>query len=124
MDYHIRGPMGKARVQVNDRPPIVRDAWFSATWGGYRQTDELARDLPPGKHRVTIEILPEKNRQSTGHEYHLFGLGQREWINVSNSCIFETREEAVVAIKRTGGSGDVETGNSAAQPETANRSSK
>jgi lysophospholipase L1-like esterase len=75
MDWHIRGLMGKAKVQVDDRPPVVRDAWFDQTWGGCRQTTELARDLSPGKHRVAIEILPEKNRQSTGHEYRLLGLG-------------------------------------------------
>ena len=33
MDFHIRGPMGKARVQVDDRPPLVREAWFCADLG-------------------------------------------------------------------------------------------
>jgi hypothetical protein len=75
MDWHIRGPMGKAKVQVDDRPAAVQDAWFDQTWGGYRQTIELTRDLPPGKHRVALEILPEKNPQSTGHEYRILGLG-------------------------------------------------
>ncbi len=75
MDWHIRGPMGKAKVQVDDRPAVVQDAWFDQTWGGYRQTIELARDLPPGKHRVALEILSEKNPQSTGHEYRILGLG-------------------------------------------------
>jgi len=75
MDWHIRGPMGKAKVQVDNRPPVVRDAWFEQTWGGYRQTTELARDLPQGKHCVAIEVLPEKNSQSTGHEYRVLGLG-------------------------------------------------
>jgi hypothetical protein len=54
---------------------VVREAWFSGTWGGYRQTIELARDLPAGKHRVSIELLEEKNPESTGHEYRLLGLG-------------------------------------------------
>jgi hypothetical protein len=31
--------------------------------GGYRQTILLARDLRPGKHKVRIEIVPEKNPQ-------------------------------------------------------------
>lgn len=35
MDWHIRGPMGKAKVQIDDRPAAVRDAWFDPTWGGY-----------------------------------------------------------------------------------------
>ena len=75
MDWHIRGPMGKARVKVDDRPGEVRDAWFDQTWGGYRETNELARDLSPGTHRVVFEILAERNPQSTGHEYRILGLG-------------------------------------------------
>lgn len=75
MDWHIRGPMGKAKVRVDDQAATVRDGWFDQTWGGYRQTSELARGLTPGKHRVTLEILPEKNPQSPGHEYRVLGLG-------------------------------------------------
>lgn len=75
MDWHIRGPMGKARLQVDDRPAEVHDGWFDQTWGGYRQTNELARDLPAGKHRVVLEILPDRSPQSTGNEYRLLGLG-------------------------------------------------
>ena len=75
MDWHIRGPMGKAKVQVDDRPAVVRDAWFDQTWGGYRQTTELARGLTPGTHRVSFEILSTKNPQSTGKEYRILGLG-------------------------------------------------
>ena len=75
MDWHIRGPMGQAKVRVDDQPPQVREAWFDQTWGGYRQTTVLARDLGPGKHKVRIELLPEKNPQSTGHEFRVLGLG-------------------------------------------------
>ena len=75
MDWHIRGPMGQASVQVDDRPPVLREAWFDQTWGGYRQTTLLARDLGPGKHRVRIELQPEKNPQSNGHEFRVLGLG-------------------------------------------------
>ena len=62
-------------MQVDDRAPEIRDAWFSQTWGGYRQTAELAREPSPGKHRVAFEILSEKDPQSTGHEYQVLGLG-------------------------------------------------
>ncbi len=75
MDWHIRGPMGRAKVQLDDRPAVVREAWFDQTWGGYRQTSELGRDLPPGTHRVVFEILPEKHAESTGCEYRVLGLG-------------------------------------------------
>jgi hypothetical protein len=75
MDWHLRGPMGQAKVQVDDLAPVVREAWFDQTWGGYRMTSILARDLKPGKHRVKIELLSESNPQSTGHEFRLLGLG-------------------------------------------------
>jgi len=75
MHWHVRGPMGKARVQVDDLPAKTIDAWYDQTWGGYRQTDELAHDLPPGKHCVTIEVLPDKNPESTGHAFQILGLG-------------------------------------------------
>jgi len=75
MDWHIRGPMGRAKVQVDDQPSAVREAWFDQTWGGYRLTTILARDLKPGSHRVKLELLPDKHEQSTGHEYRLLGLG-------------------------------------------------
>ena len=75
MDWHIRGPMGQAKVQVDDLPPVVREAWFDQTWGGYRMTTVLSRDLKPGQHRVKIQLLSESNPQSTGHEFRLLGLG-------------------------------------------------
>ena len=75
MEWHIRGPMGKAKVQVDDRPPVTIDAWFDQTWGGFRRTSELARDLKPGAHRVRVELLEEKNPASDGHEFRILGLG-------------------------------------------------
>ena len=75
MDWHIRGPMGQASVRVDGQPPVLREGWFDQTWGGYRETTVLARDLASGKHRVRIELLPEKNPQSTGHEFRIMGLG-------------------------------------------------
>ena len=75
MDYHINGPMGKARVQVDKLPPVTRDAWFDKTWGGYRETITLAPNLPLGTHRVRFELLSETHPQSTGHEFQILGLG-------------------------------------------------
>jgi parallel beta-helix repeat protein len=75
MDWHIHGPMGQASVRVDDRPPVLQDAWFDQTWGGYRQTTLLARDLGPGKHRVRVELRPENNPQSSGHEFRVLGFG-------------------------------------------------
>jgi lysophospholipase L1-like esterase len=75
MHFIVKGPMGKAKMQVDDAPPVIRDAWFDQTWGGYRSTQVLARDLKPGPHRVRIELLEEKNSGSDGHEFRLLGLG-------------------------------------------------
>jgi hypothetical protein len=71
----IRGPMGRARVTVDGGAAEELEGWFDQTWGGYRQTREIARDLPAGKHRVQFEVLAEKSAGSTGHEFWIFGLG-------------------------------------------------
>lgn len=73
--YVIRGPMGRAAVSIDGSEPRQLEAWFEATWGGYRQTNELARGLPPGKHRVRFELLQDKHPQSEGHEFRIMSLG-------------------------------------------------
>ncbi len=73
--FRIHGPMGRARVQVDDGPPQTLEGWFDQTWGGWRCTSIVARDLPPGKHRIHIELLPEKHAESAGHEFKVFELG-------------------------------------------------
>jgi len=75
MHFVIKRPMGKAKFQVDGGAPVVYDGWFNQTWGGYRCTNLLAKDLKPGKHTVRIELLEEKNPGSDGHEFKLFGLG-------------------------------------------------
>ena len=75
MDWKIRGDMGRAKIQVDDRAPVTHDAWFEQTWGGYRLTTEIARDLKPGKHTVRVELLKSRNPQSNGNEYRILGIG-------------------------------------------------
>ena len=75
MHHVIRGPTGRARVTVDGGSPKELEGWFDQTWGGYRQTREIARDLLAGKHRVRFELLAEKSAGSTGHEFWIFGLG-------------------------------------------------
>jgi len=75
MDYHLHGPMGKAAWQVDDRSPVVVDGWFEPTWGGWRNMHVLARDLPPGKHRVRVTLLAERNPASGGHRFLVCALG-------------------------------------------------
>jgi lysophospholipase L1-like esterase len=75
MHFVIKKAMGKVKMQVDDAPPVLRDGWFNQTWGGYRSTQMLAKDLKSGPHRVRIELLTEKNPGSDGHEFRLLGLG-------------------------------------------------
>ena len=75
MYWHICGPMGKARIQVDDAPPIVVDAWFDQDWGGYRAVCVAARDLKSSLQRVRVEVLEDKHPESDGHEFRILGLG-------------------------------------------------
>ena len=76
MSHVIRGAMGRAKVQVDDLQPKIIDGWFSGTWGGYRSTTVLAEGLAPdAPHRIKIELLEDKNPESTGHGFFLYGLG-------------------------------------------------
>lgn len=75
MHLVVRRGMGKASVQVDDCPPVVLNGWFNQTWGGYRATTVLARDLPPGPHRVRVKLLEEKDPGSDGHQFTIYGLG-------------------------------------------------
>lgn len=75
MHHVVKGPMGKARVHVDGQPVRELNGWFDQTWGGYRQTNEVARLQAPGKHHVRFELLADKNLGSTGHEFRILGLG-------------------------------------------------
>jgi lysophospholipase L1-like esterase len=75
MHYVVKGAMGKARLQVDGGRPLLCDGWFNQTWGGYRSTNLLAKDLKPGRHTVRIELLEEKDPGSDGHSFRLLGLG-------------------------------------------------
>ena len=93
MDWHIRGPMGKAKVQVDDQPAVVRDGWFEATWA-YRQTTELARDLA-GKHRVSFEISSEKKPTKHRPRISYHGPGGR-WCAEPGK-----KQEDITSLNRT-----------------------
>ncbi|AHF89822.1 hypothetical protein OPIT5_05820 [Opitutaceae bacterium TAV5] len=75
MDYHKNGGFGRASVQVDSLPPVTRETWYEQTWGGYRDTVTIARDLSPGPHRIKLKILPDHHSESGGHEFRLLGLG-------------------------------------------------
>ena len=75
MHFIIRKAMGKARARVDDCAPVTLNGWFDQTWGGYRCSTVLAKDLKPGPHRVRVELLEEKSPQSKGREFQILGLG-------------------------------------------------
>ena len=73
--WRLNGPMGKASASVDGGSPVIMDAWFDQTWGGYRYMLEIGKNLTPGKHIVRIKLLSEKNAQSTGNEFLVLCLG-------------------------------------------------
>jgi len=75
MHHVVKGPRGIARVSVDGQMQRELNGWFPQTWGGYRQTNEIAR-LSDGKiHRVRFELLDKKDAGSEGHEFCILGLG-------------------------------------------------
>jgi lysophospholipase L1-like esterase len=75
MHHVVKGPMGKARVSVDGEVAKELNGWFDQTWGGYSQSNEIARLEKPGTHRVRFELLDAKSAGSTGNEFRILGLG-------------------------------------------------
>jgi len=73
--WTIKGPMGKVSAKVDGGEPVIIDAWFDQTWGGYRNMVRIGKNLQEGKHTVRIELLSEKNEQSTGNDFRILCLG-------------------------------------------------
>jgi lysophospholipase L1-like esterase len=76
--WKVNGPMGKAKIQIDKNEPVEMDAWFDQTWGGYRNMELIGNKLSPGKHLVRIELLADKNKNSTGNEFRVLCLGSTE----------------------------------------------
>ena len=95
----IRGPMGRARVMVDGAAPKELEGWFDQTWGGYRQTQEIVRNLPPGKHRVRFELLAARSAGSTGHEFWIYGLGAAGTRSAESAGIESERQRADSAVR-------------------------
>ncbi len=75
MHFVVKRGMGRAKVTVDGGAAKTLEGWFDQTWGGYRQTNRIAQNLAPGKHRVRFELLDEKNPGSDGHEFEIMGIG-------------------------------------------------
>jgi hypothetical protein len=74
--YARTSPLGGvAYASVDDHSQIRCDAWFDGTWEGYPQFDELARNLPPGPHRIRVVLSKEQNMYNKlGHRFEILGL--------------------------------------------------
>ena len=73
--WKIKGVMGKAKISIDDHNPVVLDAWLDQAWGGYRNMEHFGANLQEGKLQVRIELLTEKNENSTGNEFQVLCLG-------------------------------------------------
>ena len=69
--FKVKGPMGRAEVQIDDLAPVVLEGWFDADWGGYSHFVNIARDLPFRKHHIKIRVLDDKAEASTGYEFRI-----------------------------------------------------
>jgi len=71
--WMLRDDFGRARVTVDGKEVTVLEGWFSATWGGKAMPIEIYRDRP-GHHTVSIEIVPERAKESNGHRFELLAV--------------------------------------------------
>jgi len=72
--WRIKGDVGRARAQVDDREPVTLEAWFPATWGGYTPYQVVASGLGPGEHLLRVTLLEDKNPESQGHHFELLAI--------------------------------------------------
>ncbi len=73
--WKVNGAMGKAKVTIDGQTSEVLDGWFDQTWGGYRDMINIGKNVGQGKHLVHIELLADKNENSTGNEFRVLCLG-------------------------------------------------
>jgi len=73
--WRTNGNAGKASVTVDGVNPVVVDSWFDQTTFSYRYMLKIANNLSSGNHIVRIELLADKNSQSTGNEFKVLCVG-------------------------------------------------
>jgi lysophospholipase L1-like esterase len=70
--HHVKDDVGIIEVAVDGGPAKRIDAWFKEDWGGgYTPFVSLAEGLDPGKHRVRVTLLEDRNPESNGHRFRL-----------------------------------------------------
>jgi hypothetical protein len=73
--WMTKGPMGRMKAQVDDQPAVTIEGWFNQTWGGYSRVTLLAEGLAAGTHTVHVEVLDQKDPDSTGNECRIMDIG-------------------------------------------------
>lgn len=72
--HRIKGNMGRVAVRIDGADPVICEAWFEADWGGYSAVQPLASGLPPGRHRIEVELLGEHHPDSGGTRFEVHAL--------------------------------------------------
>jgi len=71
--YATKGDRGMAEAWIDDGERVKMDGWFVADWK-YAAFKLVEQDLGPGKHRLRIRILDEKNEASGGHTFQIHSV--------------------------------------------------
>ena len=75
MFFRLRAGFGRVGVKVDDLPETIHDGWFDQTWGGYRETVEIASGFDDTLHQVQCRLLSDRSHGSLGNEFRILGLG-------------------------------------------------
>jgi hypothetical protein len=66
---------GRPRVSVDGEAIETLEGFFPQDWGGgYTPVFLAKRDLPPGRHRLSIMVLDEKAEESPGHAFEIHAI--------------------------------------------------
>ena len=87
LEFHLEGTaiglaykkqkagFGRARVSLDGEAIEILEGYFPQDWGGGYTPFFLAkRDLPPGRHRLSITVLDEKADESPGHAFEIHAI--------------------------------------------------
>ncbi|MHB9081841.1 MAG: DUF4434 domain-containing protein [Pirellulaceae bacterium] len=66
---------GRASIVVDGGPPQILEGYFPQDWGGgYTPFVSAGHDLAPGKHRLRITVLGEKDAESPGNAFEVHAI--------------------------------------------------
>ncbi len=64
---------GRAEVRIDDREPLILDAWREGWGGDLPLWHQIGKDLGPGSHKVVIKLLDKKNPKAPASPAHYDG---------------------------------------------------